>query len=224
MTLMPESFYVRRWDRGNVPIKLRGARLEDYEPVHTSGKIARMKVQDFVDNFYDHYISEERAAIGDIPQDRSKIGRGIMLYGHNGTRKTTLAAAALTEVQYKKGNPFAFYIRFSDWKDSLTTTYEKNVEADKLTAAKKKLRLAELSPLLILDDIGQEYRTQTGFTESKLHEFLRVRYDAARPTITTTNIDPDDMHRVYGKSFDSFRHDAFESIEILGRDSRKTKD
>lgn len=223
MTYMPQSFYDGRWDQGNVPIKLRGARLEDYEAVHTSGKIARMKAQDFVDNFTNYYVSAKAAANGDIPQDRSTVGRGFMLYGRNGTRKTTLAAAILTEVQYKSPSNFGFYIRFSDWKDALTATYEK-VETEKTLLAKKRLQLAELSPLVILDDIGQEYRTQSGFTESQLHEFLRRRYEAARPTIVTTNIDPVDLIKVYGQSFDSFRHDAFETLEILGRDSRKTKD
>lgn len=232
MTVLTKEFFDARWERGNIPVKLRGLRLDDYEPVlnprtnqpHASGKIALLESKAFVEEFTDHYISERRAANGDLPKNRHNIGKGLMLHGYNGTRKTTLAVAILTEVQHLNYGYFGFYIRFSDWKRCLTDTFSKT-ESERTELAKKYLRMAELSPLLVLDDIGQEHRTSSGFTESSLHELLRVRYEAARPTIVTTNIELSDMRTVYGASFDSFRHDAFTSLEMLGADSRKlTKD
>src|SRR5437899_8061277 len=97
------------------------------------------------------------------------MGKGLMLYGHSGTRKTTLAVAILTEIQHKNYGYFGFYIRFSEWKRSLTDTFDKS-ESARTEIARTNLKLAELSPLLVLDDIGQEYRSSSGFTESNLHE------------------------------------------------------
>lgn len=219
MTNSPE-FYNSRWERGNIPIKLRGLRLEDYEPLHRSGKIAKMEAIAFVDEFENHYVSAKRAAAGRIPSDRTNIGKGLMFYGSNGTRKTTLAAAILTEVQYRSAAYHVGYVRFSDWKGFLTTTFGKE-ETEASIRAKHMLKYFELCSLLVLDDIGKEYRTTTGFTESVLNEFLRIRYEAARPTIVTTNIEPEFMREVYGNDFESFRHDAFTTLQILGPDTRK---
>jgi DNA replication protein DnaC len=102
-----------------------------------------------------------------------------------------------------------------------TFTKEDTDEALALKAKSRKiLKATELSSLVVLDDIGQEHRTVSGFTESSLHELLRVRYEAARPTIVTTNVS--DFEGTYGTSFDSFRHDAFgKSVIIAGADMRK---
>lgn len=220
---MPDDFYVSRWHQANIPIKLRGMRLEDYEEVHKSGASAALAACEFVDNFSDHYISAKRASMGAIPDDRSNIGKGMMFFGRNGTRKSTLAAMILTEVQYLSPAYRIYYIRFSDWKRALTDTFTKE-ETERTIIARQMLRLAELSHLLVLDDIGQEHRTASGFTESSLHELLRVRYEAARPTIVTTNIDPEFMRGIYGDSFESFRHDAFSAYPLLGPDTRKLKE
>lgn len=227
---MPDDFYVGRWDQSNIPIKFRGMRLEDYQPAlngtgkpHWSGLEAKEASQTFIDNFTDHYVSSKRAKAGAFPEDRSNIGKGLLFYGRNGTRKSTLAASILVEVQYLSPANYVYYIRFSDWKRALTDTFAKE-ETERTLIAKKMLRLSELSHLLVLDDIGQEYRSTTGFTESSLHELIRVRYEAARPTIVTTNIDPESMQGVYGDSFESFRHDAFDTYPLLGTDTRKPKE
>jgi DNA replication protein DnaC len=223
VTTLSKEFYDGRWDQANIPIKLRGIRLADYEHVSKSGEIARMKSEDFVADFRNRWISEGRAKSGDIPEDRSRIGQGLLLSGPNGTRKTTLAVAVLMEIQ-RLGMPYrGFYIRFSEWQRCLTDTFA-NEMTPRVATAKHMLAASEMVPLLVLDDLGQEYRSSTGFTRDKLHELLRVRYEAARPTIVTTNEDPDSMREIYGTSFDSFRHDAFgKPIEILGQDSRKPK-
>lgn len=222
--MLTKQFYDERWEWGNIPIKLRGTRLDGYQPISKSGEMALMEAQAFVEDFEYHYVSKKRAANGEIPDDRSTIGKGLMFYGHNGTRKTSLAVGILTELQYKYGYPQkGYYIRFSDWKRCLTDTFTKD-NTERTGIARASLLKAEHSPLLVLDDIGQEHRTSSGFTESSLHELLRVRYEAARPTIVTTNIDPIQMRQTYGDSFESFRHDAFTTLPMLGKDSRLLKD
>lgn len=221
--IMPNEFYVDRWNQANIPIKFRGIRLKDYEPSHRTGEVAAKAASNFINNFENHYVSEKRALTGIFPEDRSDIGKGMMFFGRNGTRKSTLAAAVLTEVQYISPAYRIYYIRFSDWKRALTDTFVKE-ETERSTIANRTLFLSEKSHLLVLDDIGQEHRTSSGFTESSLHELLRVRYEAARPTIVTTNIDPDSISNVYNDSFASFQHDAFDTYPILGKDTRIIKE
>lgn len=220
MTRLSDSSYNLRWDDANIPIKLRGLGLDVYEPSHASGIKALQAAEDFVDHFGSHYVSPGRAKAGKLPEDRSRIGRGFLYTGVNGSRKTSLACAILTEVQYLHHGLKIFYIRFSDWKRYLTNTFT-NEQTELVMKSREMLSKADQAHLLVLDDIGQEHRTSTGFTEKELHEFLRVRYEAARPTIVTSNIPVEFMVDTYGESFDSFRHDAFETFEFLGKDSRK---
>jgi DNA replication protein DnaC len=220
---IPASYWAGKWETSNIPVKFRGLLLQDYKHPHASGIQARSRAEKFVENFEEHYISPRRASAGVFPDNRDNIGRGMLLVGHNGTRKSTLAAAVLTEIQYQNPAGKVYYIRFSDWKKALTDTFEKEDTANKLKA-KTILRNVEEAHLLVLDDIGQEYRTTSGFTESSLHEMLRVRYEAAQPTIATTNVSLSKMSDMYGESFDSFRYDAFDSLTIVSEDLRKNRE
>ena len=116
---IPASYWAGRWEASNIPVKFRGLLLKDYQHVHASGIHALKKAEEFVENFEEHYISTRRAGSGLFPDNRNNIGRGLLLVGRNGTRKSTLAASVLTEVQYLNPAGKVFYIRFSDWKKAL---------------------------------------------------------------------------------------------------------
>jgi DNA replication protein DnaC len=225
MVALPEEYFVSRWGSANIPIKLRGMSFQDYDSdvpvdkVNGTRKMALSAARSFTDNFMDHYVSKERANSGNFPESRDNIGKGMLFYGRNGTRKTTLAAITLMEVQRK--HPFlkVYFIRFSDLKSAMTNTFDSE-GSERKVKANAVLEAVRTRSLVVIDDIGQEYRTQSGFTESFFHELIRVRYDSALPTIITTNIDPESMRGVYGDSFESFQHDAFDSYPLLGKDTR----
>jgi DNA replication protein DnaC len=212
--------YQVKWDKAGIPVRFRDLGLEDYEPNDDTGFLALDAAKVFVRNFKNHFVSPHRRLRGDYPEPRGDIGRGLLLWGRNGTRKTTLAAAIATEVQWQSINYQVFMIRFADYKNALTTTYG-DKDSEEYQEAKRVLRAAEKATLLVLDDIGQEHRTSSGFTESVLHELIRRRVEDSRPTVVTTNVEPDDMYSVYGPSFDSFRREAFADIQMAGSDSRK---
>lgn len=220
---MPYEFYTNKWDRARIPIKFRGMRFDDYDHPHGTGRMALKAARTYVDTFFDHYISEKRAKAGKFPEDRSNIGKGMMFYGPNGTRKTTLSAIILTELIYAYPQIEVMYIRMSDWKRAMTDSFSNEV-TERTVEAKALLRQIETAHMVSLDDMGQEHRTQTGFTEKEFHELIRIRYESARPTNVTTNVDEQSFLRIYGESFDSFRHDAFTLYPMLGTDTRKTKD
>lgn len=225
----PEEFYQGRWARANIPIKSRGLRFTDFEAytapdkTHLSVKLALKASRRFVAEFQDHYVSSARASAGRYPADRGNIGKGMLFYGHNGTRKSTLAIATLTEVQHRSAGYDIYYTRFSEWQRALMDTYGKE-DTERIAIARKVLKAVRESHLLVIDDMGQEYRTTTEHTEKKWHELLRDRWEAGLPTIVTTNIDPDSLRGVYGDSFASFYHDAFDVYPLYGSDARVKKD
>lgn len=217
--------YGPRFERANIPVKHRGKGLDDFVPTgpapgHHTGRSALKAAREFVDHFRDYYVSSERS-IDSYPEDRSKIGRGLMFSGLNGTRKTTLSAAIATEILWK-ADIRVFMIRFSDYKDALTTTFE-STDSERKERAKAVVQRARSCSLLVLDDIGQEHVTKSGFTEKELHELIRIRHSNGRPTVVTTNVEEEDMLGKYGQSWDSFRKEAFTTHIMLGPDSRKHK-
>lgn len=74
--------------------------------------------------------------------------------------------------------------------------------------------------LLILDDLGKEYKGQ-GYNDASFDEILRSRYDKALPTIITTNVPREKWATQYGEAMGSFAYEAFTRIRIIGEDLRQ---
>ena len=223
------EYYQSEWERANLPVQLWGLRLEDYSPVNASGELAATAAEKFIDNIYEHYVPKARALKEDVSSYRWTIGKGLMFIGPNGTRKTTLASSILTEAKYLDNRIGIFYIRFDDWLKALKDTFNKDHETIR-QRGHLKLDKAKNASILVLDDVGQEHRPDSyrqtdeiSFGAKELHEFLRRRYEAGTPTIASSNLSEDEFQSIYGDSFESFRHDAFDIHEIVGNDMRKKK-
>jgi SpoVK/Ycf46/Vps4 family AAA+-type ATPase len=115
--------YHIKWEKAGIPVRFRDLGLSDYEPNDSTGEDALDTAYAFIENFKNHFISPNRRARGDYPTRREDIGRGLMLWGSNGTRKTTLAAAIATEVQWLSLNYSVCMVRFDDYKKAQTTMY-----------------------------------------------------------------------------------------------------
>jgi len=68
--------------------------------------------------------------------------------------------------------------------------------------------------LFILDDLGKEYRTASGWAENTFDALLRSRFNAGLPTIVTTNTPIRKWGAVYGEPMGSFAYEAFIPIEV----------
>jgi DNA replication protein DnaC len=67
--------------------------------------------------------------------------------------------------------------------------------------------------VFVLDDIGKEYRTASGWAENVFDELLRSRYNAGLPTIITTNVELAQWDK-YGPAMESFAHEAFVNVAV----------
>jgi len=67
---------------------------------------------------------------------------------------------------------------------------------------------------LIIDDVGKEHNSGSGWQKTMLHHVLRTRFNLGLPTIVTTNLPVDAWESVYGSATGSFIHEAFVTIEL----------
>ena len=109
----------------------------------------------------------------------------LTLIGQTGTGKTHLAAAT-ANAALQRGQTVWFAV-VPDLLDMLRSTYQTDSEHtyDQLS---ESLRDADL---LILDDFGAH--SPTPWAEEKLYQLCAARYVAERPTMFTTNLQPDDL-------------------------------
>lgn len=109
----------------------------------------------------------------------------LILTGDNGTGKTHLAAAIANE-RLAAGKP-ALFVVVADLLDHIRSTYhpQSTISYD------ERFEQVRTHPLLILDDLGAESRTE--WAAEKLFQIINHRYNDQLPTIITTNVDVDDM-------------------------------
>jgi len=73
---------------------------------------------------------------------------------------------------------------------------------------------------VLFDDLGREHESQSGWTQVRLHDILRDRYNRGLPSLVTSNLPAAEIARVYSDSLVSFLHEAAPIVEIQSTDHR----
>lgn len=155
-------------------------------------------------------------------------GVGLLLVGEPGHGKTTMASVALQELLRGMSK--------DDWKIPASTPRHPTAFMDypRLLRAQKSLwsngddqDLQELIDgiygdtekeltvqVFVLDDLGKEYKTVSGWAENTFDALLRSRFNAGLPTIVTTNVPVKKWGVVYGEPMGSFVHEAFIPVVV----------
>jgi hypothetical protein len=142
------------------------------------------------------------------------LGRGLMLWSPDrGTGKSLLATLALKSVMELGYD--GYFTTFPDLIDTYTATWR---DQDQKRWFDRRVRNAGF---LVIDDIGREYRNAE-MTESMIDGVIRARAAAARPTIVTTNLKPEDLQSGYGHNVLSLLSGSLAYVEVRGTDYRKT--
>jgi len=76
-------------------------------------------------------------------------------------------------------------------------------------------------PFLVIDDIGKEHRTNSGYSENNFGALLRYRVKTNRVTSLTSNLNPKVFGEVYGRSTQQLVKEAMSPIKIEGPDMRE---
>ena len=158
-----------------------------------------------------------------------ECGRGLMFYGTPGQGKTTLALAIIQEAMLtfpldvfdvKEGRTLIRPCYFTTFNDIIDL---KGAMMDGPTDDEQVLYQGILGDcqndaynirILVIDDIGKEHASLSGWQKNMLHHVLRTRFNNGLPTIITTNIKRADWAGLYGDATESFVNEAFLYVPI----------
>lgn len=135
---------------------------------------------------------------------------GLLILGGIGSGKTHLAAA-VSNAFTDRGIPVLFGT-FSDHLEHIREEFDKGGE-------KKYLSMMKNTPILVLDDVGKEKRTE--WSQQILFDTINYRYEHMLPVIITTNFDTDGLANHVGGAVWSRLYEMCGGVETAGKDFRQ---
>lgn len=212
----------RSWvQMANIPVARVGWTLEDCVDIDESDLSA---IKRWVDAVKNKKVIRATGSAG--------CGKGLMFWGTPGHGKTTLSAAVLQEIlttfpldsfDVKEGSPLirpCYFVTFNDILDL------KGAMMDGPTDDQQVIYNGILGEcpndaynvrVLVIDDVGKEHASLSGWQKNMLHHVLRTRFNNGLPTIVTTNIELDDWAGLYGDATESFANEAFGYLPITSK-------
>lgn len=216
----------RAWVRASrVPTNRLGWTLEDCTEVDPADLA---EVRKWVDAFNDGSIVR---AVGN-----RRCGIGLLFWGEPGHGKTTLALAVIQEIMSKSpweafnvtsGSALVRPCFFSTYNDILDL--QGSIIGGEASSDDEVLMQGMLGNcaddaynirVLIIDDLGKEHASVSGWQRDFFHHVLRTRFNNGLPTIVTTNIRRERWGATYGDATESFANEAFKYVAIVTRDMR----
>ena len=153
-------------------------------------------------------------------------GTGLTFVGQNGVGKTHLACnvmAAAAEAGFK-----IECIELATWIDLWQEMFRISDE-ERIEYLNDQLRYIKRVQFLLLDDLGREHESASGWSNERVFDLLRYRHNRNLPTLITTNIpvdNPDaetDLNRRYTEGLSSFLQEASIIVVMAGEDYRWIK-
>lgn len=131
----------------------------------------------------------------------------IYLYGSYRVGKTFILHCIAKHIIEKFGEKSIYFVRVPDlYKYFMKNTpYRDNGTMIKFLLGRR---------VLIIDDLGQEYRANSGFAETMVEDFIRKRFNKGYITYIGSNANIDTLEKTYGESFSALISGEYVCIEI----------
>lgn len=134
----------------------------------------------------------------------------LLFLGGVGTGKTHLAAAIANELIDR-----SIPVLFGTFIDHL----QKIKDEFNHTSLDTYLSRMKVTPMLVIDDLGKEKRTD--WSQQVLFDVINYRYEHMLPTIITTNFDDTELMNYVGNATASRLNEMSTAIHMNGADYRK---
>ncbi|MEU0213723.1 AAA family ATPase [Streptomyces sp. NPDC006265] len=209
-----------RWVGTGIPPRLRGLTLNDVEEMGPSHPETLAKARAYVEQFRGQQDKNWKG----LPTNPNIFGQGLMFAGPPNTGKTTLAAAVLCELR-RRWNVSVYYTRFPAHMDRKITLLKAGGDAnpEEVSRLTYSVERVEWADVVLLDDVGQEHTTSTGYAEDTLSELLRQRHDEGLPTLITTNLGGSEWAQRYSKPLRSFMDRCTRRQIFVGEVTRRAE-
>ena len=181
--------------KANIAPKYRNLTLEQI--THPQTVEVRSKIK--------HYI--------DTIEEQIENGAGLFLYGSTGLAKTGLASIVLIEA-LRRGHTGHFFTL-----DQCVDLYAGGWKDEKLKEQFQELVLD--TDVLVIDEVGNEARTNINLVGSCLNDVVRRRSNNLQVTIITSNLFFKKVKDVYGEEVYSILNECTTPYEFKGVDFRQ---
>lgn len=165
-------------------------------------------------------------------------GLGLLLMGAPGRGKTLLAHIAADAVldaeESLRPTPsrdvllaltvqgyLDLFRREMDCMELVRKTGDEEAAAEYMQVEKTLQRIRTQIKVVLIDDIGKEHITTTGYAQNQIERMVRARGNRGLPTIITTNLSGSELAEHYGESFSSYMLQVCVPVVVGGKDFRR---
>ena len=134
----------------------------------------------------------------------------LLLFGGVGSGKTHLAAA-IANTFIDRSIPVLF-ATFSNHLNEIREEFDH-------TGQKQYLSMMKNTPVLVIDDLGKEKKTE--WTQQILYDVVNYRYEHLLPIIITSNFGTDDFANYVGEAVWSRLYEMSGAVTTAGKDYRQ---
>jgi len=142
-------------------------------------------------------------------------GVGLFLWGPNGTGKSYIAALLCKLI--RGGHELSsYFVTAAELKTAWISDLPAHDGSEEFMSDR-----VQTAKFLVIDDLGREYRTASGFSETNFDTLLRNRVRKKYMTVITTNLSPNKFRDVYGVGASQLISESTLEVALTGKNMRE---
>ncbi len=177
----------RLYAQSNIPPKYRFRRLREFEVTNKDPDIMRCLTQAY-DNA--EYFLEE---LNGKHNDREIFVKGWYFHGPPGSGKTMLSCLLLNEIIFRYQFNVGYVKIARDFLNQIRSSY--NQESSAYGKGDDIIKQFYEIDILVLDDFGVQQ--DTDWEKRMLYDLIDTRYEYAKTTIITSNLEPEGLRSLF---------------------------